>query len=74
LGVVRNGVRRDREMRGVLERYWLKDEEVMRDVFEEPEVVLAQRKALAMVDVNQVGADAEKYVDGVLAGVQVIRR
>jgi hypothetical protein len=24
--------------------------------------------------VNQVGADAEKYVDGVLAGVQVIRR
>jgi hypothetical protein len=43
-------------------------------VFEEPEVVQAQRKALAMVDVNQVGADAEKYVDGVLAGVQVIRR
>ncbi|KAM0689651.1 hypothetical protein Q7P36_010522 [Cladosporium allicinum] len=74
LGVVRNGVGRDREMRGVLERYWLKDEEVMRDVFEEPEVVQAQRQALAKVDVNQVGADAEKYVDGVLAGVQVIRR
>jgi hypothetical protein len=71
---VRNGVGRDREMRGVLERYWTKDEEVMRDVFEEAEVVQAQRQALAKVDVNQVGADAERYVDGVLAGMQVIRR
>jgi hypothetical protein len=61
-------------MRGILERYWIKDEEVMRDVFEEAEVVQAQRQALAKVDVNQVGADAERYVDGVLAGVQVVRR
>ena len=74
LGVVRNGAGRDREMRAVAERYWVKDEEVMRDVFEEPEVVQAQRQALAKVDVGMVGADAEKYVDGVLAGVQVIRR
>jgi hypothetical protein len=74
LGIIRNGVGRDREMRGVLERYWTKDEEVMRDVFEEPEVVQAQRKALASVDIGQIGADAEKYVDGVLGGVQVIRR
>jgi hypothetical protein len=74
LGIIRNGVGRDREMRGVLERYWVKDEEVMRDVFEEPEVVQAQGKALASVNIGQIGADAQKYVDGVLGGVQVIRR
>lgn len=74
LGVIRNGVGRDREMRAALERYWIKDEEVMRDVFEEPEVVQAQRKALAMVDMGKVGADAEKYVDGILGGVQVVKR
>lgn len=73
LGIIRNGVGRDREMRGVLERYWIKDEEVMRDVFEEPEVVSAQRRALAQADIGRIGADAEKYVDGVLSGVQVIR-
>jgi hypothetical protein len=71
---VRYGVGREREMRGVLERYWVKDEEVMRDVFEEAEVVQAQRQALAKVDVNQVGIDAERYVDGVLGGVQVVGR
>jgi hypothetical protein len=46
----------------------------MRDVFEEPEVVQAQRKALASVDIGRIGADAEKYVDGVLGGMQVTRR
>lgn len=74
LGIIRNGIGRDREMRSVLERYWLKDEEVMRDVFEEPEVVSAQRRALAQADIGRIGSDAEKYVDGVLSGVQVIRR
>jgi hypothetical protein len=74
LGIIRNGVGRNREMRAVLERYWVKDEEVMRDVFEEPEVVQAQRRALASVDMGRIGADAEKYVDGVLGGVQVARR
>ncbi|KAM0715615.1 hypothetical protein Q7P37_009113 [Cladosporium fusiforme] len=74
LGVVRNAVSRDREMRGAVERYWMKDEEVMRDVFEEADVVAAQRKALAMVDMGRMEVEAEKSVDAILGSVQVVRR
>lgn len=74
LGVVRNAVVRDRGMRAVAEEYWTKDGEVMRDVAEEAEVVRAQRKALGMVDMGRLEAEAEKSVDAILGGVQVMRR
>lgn len=74
LGVVRNAVVRDRGMRAVAEGYWTKDGEVMRDVAEEAEVVRAQRKALGMVDMGRLEVEAEKSVDAILGGVQVMRR
>ena len=74
LGIVRNGVVRDAGMRRQVDSYWIKESEVMKDVFEEPEVLEAQRNALRRLDVTRVGLEAESYIDTILGGVQVIRK
>lgn len=74
LGVVRNAVGRDRELRERVEDYWVKDEEVMRDVGEEGEVVAAQRRALERVDLRRLEGEAEKSVEVILGSVKVSRR
>lgn len=74
LGVVRNAVGRDRELRERVEDYWVKDEEVMRDVGEEGEVVAAQRRALERVDLRRLEGEAEKSVEAILGSVKVLRR
>ncbi|WPG98381.1 Hypothetical protein R9X50_00117100 [Acrodontium crateriforme] len=66
LGVVRNGTVRDRVVRGVVERYWVKEGEVMASVCEEPEVVAAQKSALARLDTVSITRDAQTFVDGVI--------
>ncbi|KAK3710073.1 hypothetical protein LTR37_010504 [Vermiconidia calcicola] len=68
LGMVRNGAMRDPEQRRKVDAYWAKEGEVMRDVFEEPEVLEAQRNALKRLDVTRVGREAEGYIDSVLLG------
>jgi len=70
LGVLRNGAVRDGRMRTVTEEYWRKEGEVMKDVFEQPEVLEAQRNALARLDMARIARQAEGYVDAVLSGVQ----
>ncbi|EMC97676.1 hypothetical protein BAUCODRAFT_122101 [Baudoinia panamericana UAMH 10762] len=70
VGIVRNGTARDAAMRSKVDEYWMKEGEVMRDVFEQPEVLEAQRSTLARLDVARISRDAEGYVDTVLRGVQ----
>lgn len=70
LGAIRNATARDAGTRKMVEDYWIKEQEVMRDVFEEPEVVEAQRNALRRLDIVRIGRDAETYVESI---VQIIR-
>lgn len=72
LGVVKNGSVRDAAMRRKVGDYWIKEGEVMKDVFEQPEVLEAQRSALRRVDITRVGREAEAYVDSVLGGVRAV--
>ncbi|KAH9811167.1 tail-anchored membrane protein insertion into ER membrane [Teratosphaeria destructans] len=73
LGIIRNATVRDGGMREKVNRYWVKENEVMKDVFEQPEVLEAQRGALRRMDSVRIGRDAESYVDSILGGVQVTR-
>ncbi|KAK5127437.1 hypothetical protein LTR85_006776 [Meristemomyces frigidus] len=73
LGVLRNGTVRDAGMRSKVNDYWVKEGEVMKDVFEEPEVLEAQRSALRRIDIERIGREAEIYVDAILGGMQVVR-
>jgi hypothetical protein len=73
LGIVRNGVVRDAGLRRHVEDYWVKEGEVMKDVFEEPEVLEAQRRALKKIDVGRVGHEADAYLDTILGSARVVR-
>ena len=70
LGIVRNGVVRDAALRKQVEDYWVKEGEVMKDVFEEPEVLDAQRQALKSIDVARVSREAETYLDSILGNAR----
>ncbi|KXL43482.1 hypothetical protein M433DRAFT_135782 [Acidomyces richmondensis BFW] len=72
LGVIRNAMVRNGDMRRKFDGYWLQEGEVMKDVFEQPEVLEAQRNALRRLDVVRVGRDAEAYIDNILSGVQIL--
>ncbi|KAI7095122.1 hypothetical protein KC352_g39202 [Hortaea werneckii] len=74
VGVLRNGAVRDAGMRGKAEEYWRKEGEIMKDVFEQPETLEAQRNALRRLDTVRVGREADAYVDSVLGSAQVVRR
>ncbi|KAK6439451.1 hypothetical protein LTR95_004341 [Oleoguttula sp. CCFEE 5521] len=69
LGVVKNGIARDAELKGKVDAYWRKDAEVMRSVLEEPEVLQAQRAALRRIDPVQLDREAGGFVEGILSGV-----
>ena len=73
LGILRNGVVRDAGLRRKMEDYWVKESEVMKDVFEQPEVLEAQRHALRRIDVARVGREADTYLDTVLGNMNVVR-
>ena len=73
LGVLRNGTVRDANMRSKTGDYWNKESEIMRDVFEQPDVLEAQRNALKRIDINRISREAEAYIETILAGVQVVR-
>ncbi|TKA79877.1 hypothetical protein B0A55_03664 [Friedmanniomyces simplex] len=72
LGVLRNGTVRDGALRGKVDGYWIKESEVMKDIFEQPEVVEAQRNALRRIDITRIGREAEAYIDSVLGAVRVV--
>ena len=73
LGIIRNGTSRNAESREKVDGYWVKEGEVMKDVFEEPEVLEAQRNALRKIDVTRIGREADAYLDTILGGVHVMR-
>lgn len=66
VGIVRNGSVRDAALRRKVEDYWFKENEVMKDVMEQPEVLEAQRSALRRVDSVSTARDAEQFIDRVL--------
>ena len=73
LGVLRNGTVRDASMRSKVNDYWVKESEVMKNVFEEPEVLEAQRNALRRLDIANIGREADAYIETMLGGVQLVR-
>lgn len=68
LGILRNGSLRDAGLRRRVDDFWVKDAEVMADVFEEPDVLEAQRAALKKVDVARVQRDADRFLEGIFPG------
>jgi len=73
LGVMRNSTVRDTNTRSKASDYWTKEGEIMRDVFEQPEVLESQRNALRRLDTTKVGRDAEAYIGTFLGSVQIVR-
>lgn len=65
LGILRNGSVRDAGLRRQVDDYWVKEGEVMRDVFEEPEVLEAQRNALKRIDITRVQREADGFLGSV---------
>lgn len=72
LGAIRNVVFRDTMLRSSLERYWANEQEVMRAVFEDREVVGALNEVLGNVDMGAVEGEANGYVEGILGNVRVV--
>ncbi|KAF1355131.1 hypothetical protein BDV97DRAFT_344781 [Delphinella strobiligena] len=72
LGAIRNVVFRDTMLRSSLERYWVNEQEVMRAVFEDREVVGALNEVLGNVDMGAVEGEANGYVEGILGNVRVV--
>lgn len=72
LGAIRNVVFRDTMLRGKLERYWVQEQEIMREVFEERDVVSALNGVLGNVDMGRVQNEADAYVVGVLGQEQIV--
>lgn len=69
LGIVRNGVVRNAEMRRKFDGYWVKEGEVMKDVFEEPIVLEAQRSALRRLDAQRIAREADGFLDGIFGSM-----
>lgn len=65
VGILRNGTVRDAGLRRQVDDYWVKEGEVMKDVFEEPEVLEAQRNALKRNDMTRVQREADAFLDTV---------
>jgi hypothetical protein len=66
LGIVRNGEVREAGLRRVVDEYWVREGEVMKDVMEQKVVVEAQRRALGRIDMVRVQREAVQFVDGFL--------
>lgn len=66
LGAVRNVVMRDRGFRGRVERYWVMEQEIMREVWEDRDVVSAVNGTLEGMDVIGLEREAGRHVGGIL--------
>lgn len=65
VGILRNGAVRDAGLRKQVDDYWVKESEVMKDVFEEPEVLEAQRNALKRTDITRLQREADGFLNTV---------
>lgn len=67
VGILRNAVVRDEELRSKSEAYWRREKQVMSEVMDEREVVEGIRNAMSdRIDVTKVEEDARSYADGIL--------
>ncbi|KAM3072459.1 hypothetical protein ACMFMG_009260 [Clarireedia jacksonii] len=69
VGLVRNTVVRDKELRAVVEDYWVREGNVTREVMEDRAVVDGVRNALEnRVDLVAVQREAESFAEAVVGG------
>ncbi|KAF4553318.1 Hypothetical protein D9617_7g030450 [Elsinoe fawcettii] len=71
LGTMRNVVHRNPGLRGQVERYWVHEGEVMRNVIEDREVVMAMTNVLENTDMEQLSREAQQHVDSWVPEVQL---
>ncbi|KAI9680570.1 MAG: hypothetical protein M1817_004010 [Caeruleum heppii] len=72
LGVTRNAVVRDEELRRRMVAYWDTEGKIMGQVFEEREVVDGVKGALGRLNVKHITEEAGKYAEGIIGGWQVV--
>jgi hypothetical protein len=70
VGILRNTVNRDEELRGKSEKYWVTEGRVMGELMEEREVVEGVKNALdGRINLETITRDAETYARNVIGGV-----
>lgn len=70
VGILRNTVNRDEELRGKSETYWITEGRVMGELMEEREVVEGVKNALdGRINLETITRDAESYARNVIGGV-----
>ena len=67
VGALRNAICRDPGLRERWVGYWVEEEAVMRQVYEDREVVDAVKSALGRVDVDAVTRQAGQYAESILS-------
>jgi len=71
MGILRNTVNRDEELRARSQGYWVHEGRVMGELMQEREVVDGVRNALdGRINMATITADAEAYAQGVIAPLQ----
>ncbi|KAH8821180.1 hypothetical protein F5884DRAFT_827462 [Xylogone sp. PMI_703] len=70
VGVLRNTIARDEELRGKSAGYWIREGQLMGEVMTEREVVAGIQNALeSRINVTNITADAEAYANGIIGPV-----
>jgi hypothetical protein len=71
MGILRNTINRDEELRGRSQGYWIHEGRVMGELMQEREVVDGVRNALdGRINMATITADAETYAQSVIAPLQ----
>jgi hypothetical protein len=72
MGIVRNTVMRDDDLRAKNEKYWVTEGKIMREVFEEREVINGVNGALTRINIQTITEEAGKYAEKVIGGLQIV--
>jgi hypothetical protein len=73
MGILRNTINRDDELRSRSQGYWVHEGRLMRELMEEREVVEGVNNALeSRINLQTVTADAEAYAQGVFGPLQML--
>lgn len=72
LGIMRNTLSRDEELRGRNAMYWAQEGSLMREVMEEREVIESVNDALenGRLDISSITRDAETYADSITSALK----
>lgn len=67
VGILRNAIARDEELRNKADAYWRREKQVMSEVMDEREVVEGVRNAISgRINMTKIEEDASRYADGIL--------